>query len=48
MDKKYPSVSGVNLDWKEWKEHLQKWFNNKPIDEYYYEPIAACSVFLWI
>jgi len=45
MDKKYPNVSGINLDWKEWKEHLRKWFNNTSIDEYYYEPIAACSVF---
>ncbi len=45
MNKTYPSISGINLDWKEWKEHLRKWFHNMSIDEYYYEPIAACSVF---
>ncbi len=45
MNKTYPSISGINLDWKEWREHLRKWFHNMSIDEYYYEPIAACSVF---
>ena len=45
MNKAYPSISGINLDWKEWREHLRKWFHNMSIDEYYYEPIAACSVF---
>ena len=45
MNKTYPSISGINLDWKEWKEHLHKWFPNKSIDEYCYEPIATCSIF---
>ena len=42
MDKTYPSISGINLDWK---EHLHKWFPNKSIDEYCYEPIATYSIF---
>ncbi len=45
IEKKYPNISGVNLDWKEWKEHLQRWFGDKSIDEYCYEPIAVCSIF---
>ncbi len=45
IEKKYPNISGVNLDWKEWKEHLQRWFGDKSIDEYCYAPIAVCSIF---